>query len=67
MKINHSNPLKVSQAADAETQICDITPKDVLKLDSFRELSGEQAAEIAATLKAFTQVVFFACMGRKTA
>lgn len=67
METNNNNPLKVATTINAETQMLDITAEDVLELDSFRELSREQAAEMAATLKTFTQVVFFACMGRKTA
>jgi hypothetical protein len=45
----------------------DITTEEVLKLESFKGLSEEQAGELVASIKAFTQVVFFSCMGRKTA
>ena len=48
-------------------EVQDITPEEVLKLESFKGLSSEQAGELVASIKVFTQVVFFSYAGRKTA
>lgn len=67
MGISNKNPSARQVAGNAGTAAADITAADVLELDSFRGLSGEQAENLAAALKTFAQVVFMACTSRKTA
>jgi hypothetical protein len=67
MKTNKNNPSDRLATVKAENGAADITTAEVLQLESFKELSEEQAGELVASIKAFTQVVFFSCMGRKTA
>ncbi len=67
MKISNNNPSAGQAAEKAGTAAQDITAADILELDSFRGLSGEQAEKLATTLKTFAQVVFMACADRKTA
>jgi hypothetical protein len=67
MEISDSNPSAWPTTGNTGTAAQDITAADVLELESFRGLSGEQAENLAAALKTFTQVVFMACTGRKTA
>jgi hypothetical protein len=67
MKISNNNPLNGLATVKRENEAADITIAEVLQLESFKGLSEEQAGELVASIKAFTQVVFFSCMGRKTA
>jgi hypothetical protein len=67
MRISENNPSAGRMAEKTATAAQDITAADILELDSFRGLPQEQAENLAAVLKTFTQVVFMACTGRKTA
>jgi hypothetical protein len=67
MKISNNNPSNGLATVKTENEAADITTAEVLQLESFKGLSEEQASELVASIKAFTQVVFFSCMGRKTA
>lgn len=67
MKINNNDPLNGAATAKPGNWEADITAEEVLQLESFKGLSEVQAIELAASIKTFTQVVFFSHMGRKTA
>jgi hypothetical protein len=56
-----------TNAVIASKDLQDITPEEVLQLESFKGLSVEGAGELAASIKTFTQAVFFSCMSRKSA
>lgn len=67
MKISINNLSEGLMDINAGTAAQDITAADILELDSFRGFSEEQAQNLAATIKTFTQVVFMVCTNSKTA